>query len=396
MVQVSATGIGSDARKGRHKEVLEAILGGIASGRLRVGDKLPTEAELSKTFDASRATIARAMRELKTRGVLNRRRGGGTSVARQDGNRIALFAPFVTQGHNLGYIGGQIYTSLAGLASRRADDLCLQILDPARGDILDQMLAAVDEMVSRGITGVFYYPQELPQETAHYNQMVVDKMRTAGLAVVLVDRDIVTFPRRSNLDLITYDNRRGGFLVTDHLIRRGCKRIAFVGIPFASSAVSDRMRGYADALEDSGIHFDRTLVRKANIEELDSDFCESLMRECQPDAIICKMDHYAAIVGRHLMEMGIKIGRDLMLAGFDDQPIAELLPVPLTTIRFPIESFANVCYERLLKQMADPSKQDGGLTLMNVELVLRASSGCDTAEQSGASPAPVLETISSL
>ena len=87
---------------------------------------------------------------------------------------------------------------------------------------------------------------------------------------------------------------------------------------------------------------------------------------------------------------------DLLLAGFDDQPIAELLPVPLTTIRFPVEPFANVCYERLLKQMADPSKQDGGLTLMNVELVLRASSGCDATEQSKMSAAAALETVSSL
>jgi GntR family transcriptional regulator of arabinose operon len=382
-------------RKPRHKEVLESILGGIASGRLRAGDRLPTEAELSKTFDASRATIARAMRELKSRGMLHRSRGGGTRVAGQmasssvatwreasptDARRIAMFAPFVTAGPNLGYIGGHIYTHLSSLASKRGDDLCLQFIRRADGDQLDQMFAAVDEMISRGVRGVFYYPQEFPQEQAHYNQVVVDKMRGAGLAVVLVDRDIVTFPRRSNLDLITYDNRRGGYLVADHLIRRGCKRIAFVGIPFASSAVVDRQRGYADALEDHGLHFDRSMVRRANIDELTVDFCRSMMLECKPDAVICKMDHYAAMVGRHLVEMGLKIGQDVMLAGFDDQPIAELLPVPLTTIRFPFEPFANVCYERLTKQMVDPSVDDAGLTLMNVELVLRASTGGELVE----------------
>jgi len=392
--------LSAEGRNARHKEVLEAILGAIASGRLRGGDRLPTEAELSKTFSASRTTIAKAMRELKNRGLLHRRRGGGTRVAGQDGNRIALFAPFATVGlnlggysPNLGHTGGQIYTHLSAVASRRSDDLCLQMIDRSHGDLLDQMLASVDEMVAKGVNGVFYYPVELPQEMSHYNQLVVDKMRSAGLAVVLVDRDIVTFPRRSSLDLITYDNRRGGYLMTDHLIRRGCKRIVFVGIPFASSAVADRMRGYTDALEDYGIHADRSLIRRASIEELTAEFCKSVIDECKPDAIICKMDHYAAIVGRHLVEMGLKIGRDVMLAGFDDQPIAELLPVPLTTIRFPVEPFANVCYERLVKQLADPTVDDAGLTLMGVELVLRASTGCDAVEATKPPAEPVAVAV---
>jgi DNA-binding LacI/PurR family transcriptional regulator len=379
-----------DGKKSRHKEVLEAILGGIASGRLRDGDRLPTEAELSKTFSASRTTVAKALRELKDRGLLDRRRGGGTRIARKDGNRFALFAPFATPGPNLGFTGGQIYTHLAGLASKRADDLCLQITDRSEGDRLDQLLAAVDEMIAKGVTGVFYYPLELPQEIAHYNQLVVDKMRAAGLAVVLVDRDIVTFPRRSELALVSYDNRRGGYLVTDYLIKRGCKRIVFVGIPLASSAVADRMRGYTDALEDHGIHLDRSFIRRATIDQLSAEFCKTIIDECRPDAIICKMDHYAAIVGRHLVHMGLTIGRDIMLAGFDDQPIAQMLPVPLTTIRFPFEPFARVCYEQMLRQLAEPSAADPGLTLMNVELVLRASTGVDASTPNSSTPNGVL------
>src|SRR5258707_6281423 len=102
----------TESRKPRHREVFETLLGEIASGRFRPGDRLPTEAELAKTFAASRTTIARAMRDLKGRGLLNRQRGGGTHVAMQrsspisHGNRIALFAPFANPGPNLGFIGG--------------------------------------------------------------------------------------------------------------------------------------------------------------------------------------------------------------------------------------------------------------------------------------------------
>jgi GntR family transcriptional regulator, arabinose operon transcriptional repressor len=382
----SPVGTLKEGGKPRHRQVFDLLLGEIQSGRFRPGDRLPTEAELAKTFSASRTTIARAMRDLKGRGLLNRQRGGGTHVAEQrssnsltHGNRIALFAPFANPGPNLGFIGGQIQTHLSHMASEREDDLRLQFLARTNGSLVDRMLGAVDELTDKGVKGVFYYPMELPQETAHYNQMVVDKMRAAGLAVVLVDRDIVSLPHRSNIPLVTFDNRRGGYLVTDHLIRRGCKRIVFVGISQVSSAASDRMRGYVDAMRDHRMHREGAFIRHADIEELNSAFCRTMIDEAKPDAIICKMDHYAAIVGRHLVEMGLKIGKDVKLAGFDDQPIAELLPVPLTTVRFPAEPFSLVCYERLLKQMANPDAPDPGLTLMDVELVIRASSGAEAA-----------------
>ncbi len=367
----------AEVRKPRHREVFDTLLGEIASGRFRPGDRLPTEAELAKTFSASRTTIARAMRDLKGRGLLNRQRGGGTRIARQEnGNRIALFAPFTQAPVNLGFIGGQIHMHLSDLASQRGDDLRLQFIGRRDGSLLDQLLWACDELIEKGVNGVFYYPLELPAETMHYNQLVVDKLRAAGQAVVLVDRDIVSFPQRSQLALVSYDNRRGGFLVTDHMISRGCKRIVFIGIPYVSSAASDRMRGYCDAFDYHGMHVDRSLIRQAHGEELiNSTVVKQIVEETKPDAIICKMDHFAAFVGRHLVSMGLKIGEDILLAGFDDQPIAEMLPVPLTTVRFPVDPFAQVCYERLLKQMASPMKPDPGLTLIDVELVVRASTG---------------------
>ena len=63
------------------------------------------------------------------------------------------------------------------------------------------MMAATRAIIEQGVAGVFYYPMELPQETMHYNRLVVDKLIAAGIAVVAVDRDIVSFPERSQLPL---------------------------------------------------------------------------------------------------------------------------------------------------------------------------------------------------
>ena len=375
-VMSEATPLGvAQPGKPRHLHVFDTMLQEITTGRFRPGDRIPTEAELAKTFSASRTTISRAMRDLKGRGLIQRQRGGGTRVSRPSGNRIAFFAPFAPTAAHLGFMDGQIYAHLSDLTARHGDDIRLQLIGRQGNTQLEQMLSAVGELTDKGTTGVFYYPMELPAESMHYNQQVVDKLRSAGLAVVLVDRDIVSFPQRSDLTLVTYDNRRSGYLVTDHLVQRGCRRIAFVGTPYVSSSAADRARGYVDALEDNGLAVDRSWIRRADVHDLDAPFCRALLEEVRPDAIVCKQDYYAAQIGRHLIEMGVRIGQDVMLAGFDDQPIAQMLPVPLTTVRFPIADLAEVCYARLLDQIANPDQRVPLLVLIDVELIVRPSTG---------------------
>jgi DNA-binding LacI/PurR family transcriptional regulator len=360
-------------RRPRHRQVFETILGDIAAGIFQPGDRLPTEAELAKTFSASRTTIARAMRDLKSKGLVSRQRGAGTHLAMREQKRVALFAPFTQSPSDLGYIGGQIHVHLQELAAQRGDHLRLQIIGRTGGNRLDQMMTATRALIEQGVAGVFYYPVELPKDEAHFNKAVVDKLQSAGIAVICVDRDIVAFPDRSKLALVTYDNRRGGYLVTHHLIQQGRKRIAFIGSPFVSSAASDRLRGYCDALEDSGLTVEKSLIRTATLDDLDASYAQSLVNECKADAVVCKMDHYAALVGRHLMGMGLTIGKDILLAGFDDDPLAGLLPVPLTTIRFVADPFAKLCYERLMAQMAEPSEPLAAVTMVDVELIVRES-----------------------
>src|SRR5437763_12345552 len=145
----------AEAHKPRHRHVFETLLGEIASGRFQPGDRLPTEAELAKTFSASRSTIARAMKDLKSRGLLNRQRGGGTHVARQEGTRIALFTPFAQSAAELGFIGGQIHAQLSELASHRTDHLRLPLGGPNSGDRPKQNMAARRATTGQSLAAVF-------------------------------------------------------------------------------------------------------------------------------------------------------------------------------------------------------------------------------------------------
>ncbi|WP_198393901.1 GntR family transcriptional regulator [Brevibacterium yomogidense] len=67
--------------KAKHVEIREWIEGEIHSGRLQVGDRLPTERELMERFAVSRNPVQTAMSKLVETGLVQRRRGSGTVVA---------------------------------------------------------------------------------------------------------------------------------------------------------------------------------------------------------------------------------------------------------------------------------------------------------------------------
>jgi LacI family transcriptional regulator len=308
-------------------------------------------------------------------GLIARRRGSGTYVRKAvdipERMELAFFVPWVETGAGLPYVEGLILQHLADMAGRGQAVLTLQCLAPGPGTLRERMLDAARALVESEINGVLYYPAELPGEQMRLNREVVDLLVAAGIQVVLVDRDITPYPDRSEFTRIGYDNRRGGMLLTDHLLQVGCKRIAFIGIPEVSTAVSYRLSGFYEAHRARGIAVDPTLVREADEVDLTEDFCRDLM-QAKPDAIIGKMDRYAAILGRHLMALGYKIGSDIKLAGFDDDPIAELLPVPLTTIRLPIQEFAHAAFETILRRLAEP-RPDAGQIIIDTELIVRGS-----------------------
>jgi len=374
--QIAVTPSPKAIAKPRYRQIYDTLRERIRSGEYPPGHKLPTEAELMRLFEVSRTTVSRAMRDMELLGQITRRRGSGTYVCkpRESEKRVdlALFVPWVEAGSGLPYVEGLIHQRIADIASHGRATLLLQCLAPGVGTLEERMISAATRLIDSKVDGVLYYPAELPDDLMELNRKVVDLLVSAGIQVVLIDRDIVSYPDRSAFTRIGYDNRRGGVLLTNHLINVGCKRIAFVGIPEISTVVANRLSGYHEAHRAHNMAVDPSLIHVADEVDLTESFCQNLIETCRPDAIIGKMDRYAAIIGRHLMAMGIEIGRDIKLAGFDDEPIAELLPVPLTTIRLPVQAFAQTAYEAMLRRIAD-NNSDVGQLIVDTELVIRGS-----------------------
>ncbi len=64
----------------RYKQLAQTLIGDIRSGKLRLGAMIPGELDLMQRFGVSRHTVREALRRLEDLGLINRRRGVGTTV----------------------------------------------------------------------------------------------------------------------------------------------------------------------------------------------------------------------------------------------------------------------------------------------------------------------------
>ena len=135
--------------------------------------------------------------------------------------------------------------------------------------------------------------------------------------------------------IVGCDNVEGGRLVTEHLIGRGRRTIAFVGNTGASSPeFEDRYRGYCQALADAGLSQPAIPPMDAdNSEAAGVAAVEALLEAGVPiDAIVAASDMIAIGVMRGLEAAGKAVPRDVAVTGFDDIMAARFAGPGLTTI----------------------------------------------------------------
>ncbi|HEX8985112.1 MAG TPA: GntR family transcriptional regulator [Bryobacteraceae bacterium] len=67
-----------------YRQIIDQVLGGIASGTLGGGDQLPTVRQVAVDLAVNPNTVVRAYRELEIRGVLETQQGTGTFLTHRE------------------------------------------------------------------------------------------------------------------------------------------------------------------------------------------------------------------------------------------------------------------------------------------------------------------------
>jgi len=180
-----------------------------------------------------------------------------------------------------------------------------------------------------------------------------------------------------NLPLISVgcDNYQGGKEMTEHLINKGHKNIAFLGsASMHAPEFFERYKGHCESLTTNGIVVNPQLQYHAlYTEEAGYQAAIQLISSCEPfDAICAACDLIAIGAMRALQEHNIEIPAQVALVGFDDIAIASLTFPPLTTVKQDTQLAGELLVGTLLSMI---SGEEVSTTLIAPELVVRKSCG---------------------
>jgi GntR family transcriptional regulator of arabinose operon len=355
----------------KYRQIFDRLARDIASGKYAPGQKLPSEAALVRQFGASRITVGRAVRELKEQGLVQRFAGSGTYVRTRPKDAGALFGLLIP---DLGEteIFEPICQGMASAPQASKHGLLWGRTDLAGASKEEQARSLCQQFVERRVEGVFFAPLEITQENNNTNKDIVKTLDNAQIPVVLLDRCILPFPQRSRYDLVGINNRRAGYLATEHLLARGCRRILFVADMSVTSTVEARIVGFREALLSHGHVLEPHFVQC--LASIGNDTLEKMSRDLRPEGFVCVNDRTAGRLMQSLLSLGHHIPRDFKIVGIDDVEYAKLLPVPLTTIHQPCREIGQAAMSAMLDRIRDPNMLARDI-LLDCRLVVRASCG---------------------
>jgi LacI family transcriptional regulator len=172
------------------------------------------------------------------------------------------------------------------------------------------------------------------------------------------------------IDTVRCDSIGGAYALTRHLIELGHQRIAVLSGSKTVSTAKDRVRGYIDALRDSGLEVDPALIHyRAFTQQAGGMMTREVFKCNSPPTAIFAVNNFIAIGAyKALKDLGYQVPEDVSLVAFDDLPPALVMDPFLTVAAQPAYEMGKCATELLLKRIA--TSESGTQSIPNVEEIV--------------------------
>lgn len=256
-------------------------------------------------------------------------------------------------------IGNPYFTTLARGAEERARESGHAIIIASTDDRRDVESVYLDAFKEQRVRGIIISPVGPVEST-------LLRLRENGIPSVLIKS------RETELSSVSVDGVAGGRLAVDHLLATGRRHIAFVGGPFGTHAIADRLEGAREsvgAVEGATLELIGTNAVSIVAGRDVGESIASRSPERRPDAVFAVNDLVAlGLLEAFVMNGRVRVPDDIAVVGYDDISFASSAIVPLTTIRQPTTEMGRSAVDLILED-ADAPRQ----ILFKPELVVRSS-----------------------
>jgi DNA-binding LacI/PurR family transcriptional regulator len=280
------------------------------------------------------------------------------SLRGQNTRTIGVILPEIQQ-----FFYGTVLNGIEDVAFRKG----YQLLVCKSAETYDRELLQVSAL-SNQVDGVIACLSQQTRKIDHFKQL-----KQQGLPLVFFDRA----PERIAAHRVVFDNEASSFLLTEHLLKSGFKRIAHLTGPDHLSLCQERTKGYKKALQQYGIPFEPGLVLPLGFgyQEGRSGFIKLMELPMPPDAIFAGSDQIATAVVIEARRIGIDIPQQLGLVAFGSDPVHALLDPAVTGLNPKGYEMGSRAAQVCIQEIENPDRPGKSLLeQLTAEIVIRRSS----------------------
>lgn len=176
---------------------------------------------------------------------------------------------------------------------------------------------------------------------------------------------------RCNVDSINSDSYHGGYMLTDHLVEKGHKKIGFVGSLNTTSSINDRFLGYIKCLLENGLTY-RSDWLLEDRDDTGTLFERIDFPNDMPTAFVCNSDETAFRVISALKSKDVRVPEDISVVGYDNYTVSNICIPAITNVEVDIEQMAAGAVDMIVKKLENPAFTEGR-RMINGKLIVKNS-----------------------
>ncbi|MBT0771581.1 LacI family DNA-binding transcriptional regulator [Kineosporia sp. J2-2] len=250
---------------------------------------------------------------------------------------------------------GDLVTGLYAAAEKAGYELALSAITPQR----DEQRAVAGLMAERCEALIV---MSLDSSAAQLSELA------ARMPLVVLTRNV----RDPDVDVVRNDDRRGLHLAVDHLVELGHRRIAHLDGGRAPGS-AERRRGYREAMERHGLEAGARVVAGGVTEADGATAARELLADL-PTAVTVFNDRVATGLLGVVRGAGLDVPGDLSVLGFDDDRLARLGYIDLTTVGQDAQALTELAVRRAVDRIEGRPVTHPHL-VTPPQLVLRGTTG---------------------
>lgn len=218
--------------------------------------------------------------------------------------------------------------------------------------------SAVDEMLSKQVDGIIY--------VGCHSHVVVSLPQHSKLKFVCA----YCVSDNPEIPSVVYNDEKAAFEATKLLLDDGCKKIGMITGPSDSIHSANRIRGHQLALYEHDIPYNPNLTKIGDWGRDSGNYFAETLIGAGVDGIFAHNDIMAVGVLDYCAKADIKVGKDLMLIGFDNREISSVSRPMLSTVSIPLFEIGQKSAERMLGLLHNEPPINAR-TLLDCEIIRR-------------------------